>query len=332
MARGGQALGPDGVADHGSGRDQCRAERRSAVRAAVGVRDLDRQRGRGLGELIRGRGPQQLAAVDDDDMITGALQLTEEVGGHQDGDPEVGVDAADQAEHLVPADRVQTVGRLVQEHQLRVVHQRLGQLHPLLHTGRVAAHGAIALLVEADMTQGVRGPLAGGRRRQAGHPGHMHHELGGRDVRRQAVVLGHIADPLADGGTVLGHVQAEDVRAPFGGRGQAEKDLDQGGFSGTVGTHQARHAGPDVNGEPVQGGHPGEPLAQAFGHDHSHVFDGRGGAPSGRQPRRWSLPTPRVPLRYEEPLGVVMPGGDPASGSRHTTGRPAASGHSRPAP
>ena len=34
--------------------------------------------------------------------------------------------------------------------------------------------------------------------RQAGHPGEMRDDVGRRHVRRQAVVLGHVADELAD--------------------------------------------------------------------------------------------------------------------------------------
>ena len=231
-----------------------------------------------------GAGAQQLAAVDDDDVVAGALQLAEQVRGDQDRDAEVGVDAADQAEHLVAADRVEAVGRLVQEDQLRVVDQGLGELDALLHAGRVAADGAVALLVQADVAQGVRGALAGGGRRQPGHARHVDDELGGRDVGRQAVVLGHVADPLADGGALGGDVEAEHGGAALGGGGQTQQDLDQGGLAGSVGADESGHTGSDVHGEPVKRGHPGEPLAQAFGRDHSHVFDGSGADHSGRQP------------------------------------------------
>src|SRR5439155_325492 len=81
------------------------------------------------------------------------------------------------------ADRVEAVGRLVQEDHLRVVDQRLRELDALLHTGRVAADGAVALLVQTDVPQGVRGALAGGRGRQTGHARHVDDDVGGRDGR-----------------------------------------------------------------------------------------------------------------------------------------------------
>ena len=81
------------------------------------------------------------------------------------GDPELGAGALDQVEHLVAAGRIQAVGRLVQQQQLRVVDQRLGQLDPLLHAGRIAADRPVALLVQANVAQHLGGALARGRRR-----------------------------------------------------------------------------------------------------------------------------------------------------------------------
>ena len=83
------------------------------------------------------------------------------------GDAELGADALDQRQHRVPAGRVEAVGRLVEQQQVRVVHQRLGQLDPLLHAGGVAADLAVALLVEADVAQRLGGPLSGARYGQA---------------------------------------------------------------------------------------------------------------------------------------------------------------------
>lgn len=202
-----------------------------SVRVRVGVGDLDRE-GRGdLGEVAGGAGAQQLAAVDDHDVVAGPLQLAEEVGGDQDGDAEVGVDAADQAEHLVAPDRVEAVGRLVEEDQLGVVDESLGQLDALLHARGVAADGAVALLVEPDVAQGVGGALPGRGRREPGHAGHVDDELGGRDVGWQAVVLGHVADAFTDGAAMRGDVEAEHGGAALGGGGQSQQNLDQRGLA-----------------------------------------------------------------------------------------------------
>jgi hypothetical protein len=78
------------------------------------------------------------------------------------------------------------------------VDERLGQLDPLLHAGGVAADLAVALLVEADVAQGLGRPLAGRGGRKSTDARHVGDELRRREVGRQAVVLRHVPDVLAD--------------------------------------------------------------------------------------------------------------------------------------
>ena len=63
--------------------------------------------------------------------------------------------------------RVEAVGRLVEQEQARAVDERLGELDPLLHAGRVAADRPVALLVQADVAEDLGRPLARGGARQA---------------------------------------------------------------------------------------------------------------------------------------------------------------------
>ena len=67
------------------------------------------------------------------------------------------------------------------------------------------------------------------------------------DVGRQAVVLGHVADALADGGAVGRDVEAEHASPlPDGRREQAEQDLDQRRLAGAVRADEADDPGADV--------------------------------------------------------------------------------------
>ena len=119
------------------------------------------------------RGAQEPPGIDRDEEVADPLDLAEQVAGDDDGDPELGAGPPDQREHLVAAGRVEAVGRLVEQQQPRVVDERLGELDPLLHPGRVAADRAVALLVQPDVAEDLGGPLAGGGARQAGHPRHV---------------------------------------------------------------------------------------------------------------------------------------------------------------
>ena len=131
-------------------------------------------------------------------MVADPLDLAEEVRRDDDGDPELGAGPVDELEHLVAAGRVEAVRRLVEQEQTWVVDERLGELDPLLHAGRVAADRAVALLVQPDVAEDLGGPLAGGRPRQPGDQGQVRDEVGGGRVGRKAIVLGHVAHELAD--------------------------------------------------------------------------------------------------------------------------------------
>ena len=145
------------------------------------------------------RGAQQAAGVDGHEEVADPLDLAEQVARDDDRDPELRAGPPDQREHLVAAGRVEAVGRLVEEEQPRIVDERLGQLDPLLHPGRVAADRPVALLVQPDVAQHLGGPFARGAARAARTSRAMWVTKSvARDVRRQAVVLGHVADELAD--------------------------------------------------------------------------------------------------------------------------------------
>ena len=118
--------------------------------------------------------------------------------------PNVG-QAGDERQHLLAPDRVEPGGRLVEQDQLGIGHERLRQLGPLPHAGREALDGAEPGFVEPDEVEHVRRPLAGGPRRQPAHLAERGHEVGRRLVGRQAVVLGHEAEPGPHADRIVGH-------------------------------------------------------------------------------------------------------------------------------
>ena len=93
-------------------------------------------------------------------MVADLLDVVEEVGGEQHGDAER-AEAGDQGQHLLAPHRVEAGRGLVEEHELGIGDERLGQLGPLAHAGGEAADGPEAGLVEADQVEHVRCPLAG---------------------------------------------------------------------------------------------------------------------------------------------------------------------------
>ena len=109
--------------------------------------DFDGQDSGSLRERVERRRPQEPPGIDGDEKVADPLDLAQQVTGNDDGDAEFLTGPLDQGEHLIAAGRVQAVCRLVEQQQPRIVDQRLGELDPLLHAGRVTAHRPVALLV-----------------------------------------------------------------------------------------------------------------------------------------------------------------------------------------
>ena len=233
--------------------------------------DLDADHRRLRGDGGRGRVPQQPSAVDHHDPVADPLELAEQVRGDDHRDAEVRTDPADELEHVVAPGGVEPVGRLVEQDERRVVDQGLGELDPLPHPGGVAAHRPVPLLVQTDVPERVGGPFARGRGGQARHPPHVHDELGGGHVRRQAVVLGHVADALADGRPVRGDVVAEDGGRARGRGEQAQQDLQERGLARAVGTDEPRDPGLHLDGQVLDGGHRAEALGETLRPDQRHL-------------------------------------------------------------
>src|SRR6188508_1279762 len=217
-----------------------------------GLLGLDQQLPGALREAPEGGRPKELAGVDGDEPTCDPLDLAQEVARDDDGDPEVATDALDELEHLVASGGIEPVRRLVEEEESRIVDERLGQLHALLHAGRVAADLAVSLLVEADVAEDVGRALPRGAAGHAGDAGHVRHELGGRHVGRQAVVLRHVPDTRPDSLTLGRGVEVEDVRLAARGGDKAQEDLDERALAGAVGSDEPDHAFADLDGEAIQ--------------------------------------------------------------------------------
>ena len=104
----------------------------------------------------------------------------------------------------MPAGRVQAVGRLVEQQQLRIVHQRGGQLQPLQVAGRVFFQPAIAQLAQADVVEHLVGAAAGVAMRHAVQVAGEGDELDALEHRHDGGGLGHVADAAAQLGRCRG--------------------------------------------------------------------------------------------------------------------------------
>ena len=95
---------------------------------------------------------QQLAVLDDADLVADVGQLGQDVAGDQDRLAHV-AQLLEQAAHLDAGPRVEAAGRLVEQQHLRLVQQHAGQAEPLRHAARQARDQGVALVAEVDQLE-----------------------------------------------------------------------------------------------------------------------------------------------------------------------------------
>jgi hypothetical protein len=158
---------------------------------------------------------RDLPLVHDDHVVAGVLDVGQQVRRQDQADVLVVPEIADELEHLVAAFRVHAVGRLVEEQQIGIVHQRLRQLDALLHARGVGVHVAVARLAEADVIEDLVRAL---HRVNGGQPGELAAVGDERDrvhAGNVRVVFRHVADARADGERRVRHVQPQHAHRPL---------------------------------------------------------------------------------------------------------------------
>ena len=143
---------------------------------------------------------------------------------------------------LAPLRRVEAVQRLVEQQQVGIVGERLGELHALAHAVREAADLALGDVGEADRLE-----RAGRPRIRVGDLVQPRAQLDdvvrGQERPRRALV-GDDADPLVHVG-VPARLDAEDAHGSRARRGEARAQLERRGLPRTVVAEQAGHARAD---------------------------------------------------------------------------------------
>ena len=90
------------------------------------------------------------AVVDDADPVRELVGLLEVLRGEEDRHAELVVEPAHLVPHAGPADGIEAGGRLVEEQDLGVVHERGREVEPALHAARVGADRAVERVAEVD--------------------------------------------------------------------------------------------------------------------------------------------------------------------------------------
>ena len=218
------------------------------------------------------------ALVHDDDVAAGVFDVGKQVRGDDDVDALVEGEVADELEHLVAPLRVHAVGRLVEEQEVGVVHERLRQLDALLHARGVGFDVAVARLAQPDVEQHLVRAL---HRVDPGQPrqfGAVGDEADGVHPRNVGVVLRHVADARPDLERGVRHVEPQHPHAPLVRDDEAEQRLDHRALARPVGAEQPDRAGAERRRDVAQR------RIRAVGDRHAFQRDDRTGLS-----HRWSV-------------------------------------------
>ena len=245
--------GVDGGAEDARLLDLRHRVERPHRRDRLGGADLEnRPRGKDglqlLDRAVRGK-PAGL----DDGHAVAVLGLVQVVRGDEDGDAGAR-QLVDQPPELPARQRIDTAGRLVEEHDRRLVENGAAEREPLAPAGR---------------------ERAGERALAAAKTGHVEHEGAprGEPIRVEPVdaaeerdvlidgqllvereALRHVADAALDALGIAVDVDAADERRPGRGPQQAAQHADGGGLAGAVAAEEAEDlAGADVERHVVDG-------------------------------------------------------------------------------
>ena len=179
------------------------------------------------------------AVVDDPDAVGEDVGLLQVLRGQEDGHAVLARQPADLAPERGAALDVEAGRRLVEEEDLRPVHERERQVEPALHPARVAAHLAVGGLAQADAAEqlvgalrplGARDPLQRGLQAQVLAAGQERVERG--LLQRRADVHPHLRALLDD-------VEAGDARAARGRRQQRRQHVHGRRLAGAVRAEEA---------------------------------------------------------------------------------------------
>ena len=176
--------------------------------------------------------------VDDRHVAAEALGLLQVVGGQDDGGALLAVDAAHVLPHAAAQLDIDAGGGLVEDQQLRPVHQGPGDHQATLHAAGEHAGAAVALVPEAEIAQQLLGT---GQGLPAGHA--VVARLGQHDVDHllelvEVELLGHHAQVVLGPGEVPVDIDPEDRHLTGALLHQGADHAEGGGLAGAVGAQQ----------------------------------------------------------------------------------------------
>ncbi len=177
----------------------------------------------------------QLPFANDAHARAGLFDLAQDVRGEKDG-ASLLAHFFDHAVELLLVERVQAIGRLIEDQQARAVHKGLNQHHLAL-----VATGILAKLAAGIQVQSRDELLEIGLIDTAAQMPEVFQDLPAGQVGVKRGFAGQIANQPLDLHRVLPAVQSGDARCAGVGTQQRHQQANGGGFARAVGAKEAKH-------------------------------------------------------------------------------------------
>ncbi len=225
--------------------------------------DLDPHRASGAqlrNQVLRCFAGTDFATIDDDDAVAHQLDLTQDVCRKQDRvrQPEL----LDQVAHAPDLVRVEAVGRLVEDQQLGLMHEGIGEADALPVALREVADDLLAHLVQAAHLHHLADVLAQFTPREPLQRGPEIQIFPHPHVRVQRHVLRHVADAAAGCQRLVENVESSHRSRARGGREVAGEHADRRCFASSIRPEKSHHfTAPDFETDVIYG----RPADVAFG-------------------------------------------------------------------
>ena len=240
--------------------------------------------------------------MDDDDPLAHHAHLRQDVAGQEDGP--VLAEILDQRPRMRDLDRIDADRRLIQNQHLRIVHDRLGEPHPLPVALRELRQDHVAILLQGADLDHLVDPPGGRPLVEPPQPARESQVRMGGHVVVERDDLREVADVAAALQRIARHVVLGDEHVTARGHQVAGHHLHGGGLAGAVGSQEADDlALLDVEGDVVDG----QPLPVVLG---EILYAYHLGCRPARPMYPWLPPAAKPRASIVERLGATLtPGG-----------------------
>ena len=187
-------------------------------------------------KLVARSGRADLAAVEDHHPVAHILDIGEEMRGEEDRLP-TATELEDEVLHLARAERIEARGRLVEDEELGVVHERLREAETPRHALRELSRRPVRHALEADHLEQLRRAAVARAAVEAEELAVVVERLGRVEEAIEVGLLGQVADLALDGD--IARIAPEDDEPAARLVQEAEDHLDRRRLAGTVRPEEA---------------------------------------------------------------------------------------------